>query len=186
MNCEILTTRKGMHFQAWQFNSRVWFWNGIVQTQWLVPENIVDSTGKYFDMKWHDGRVSSDPVCETNFQIAWAWPPLKKNDVDWSDQETTTSTLILRMMGTNGQKAKKLPCFALLLTTCFLTGEFLHFFYLFLLSPSGDLGIGLVWDNPTPPRTGPTFWSDCWNPLQSELNYLWGVLICSQDDIRWF
>ena len=128
MNCEILTTRKGMHFQAWQFNSRVQeFWNGIVQTQWLVPENIVDSTGKYFDMKWHDGRVSSDPVCETNFQIAWAWPPLKKNDVDWSDQETTTSTLILRMMGTNGQKAKKLPCFALLLATCFLSGEFSTF-----------------------------------------------------------
>ena len=51
------------------------------------------------------------------------------------------------------------------------------------LSPSGDLGISLVWDNN---RTGPTFWSDCWNPLQSELNYLWGVLSCSQDDIRWF
>ena len=56
-----------------------------------------------------------------------------------------------------------------------------------LLSPSGDLGIGLVWDN----RTGPdhpttTFRSDCWNPLQTELNYLWGVLSCSQDDIRWF
>ena len=43
--------------------------------------------------------------------------------MDWSDQETTTSTLILRMMGTNGQKAKKLPCFALLLATCFLSGE---------------------------------------------------------------
>ena len=24
-------------------------------------------------------------------------------------------------------------------------------------------------------RTGPTFWSHCWNPLQTELNYLWGV-----------
>ena len=55
------------------------------------------------------------------------------------------------------------------------------------LSPSGELGIGLVWDNN---RTGPdptaTFQSDCWNPLQTELNYLWGVLSCSQDDIRWF
>ena len=51
-----------------------------------------------------------------------------------------------------------------------------------LLSPSGDLGISLVRRN----RTPPTFWSDCWNPLQSELNYLWGVLSCSQDDIRWF
>ena len=52
---------------------------------------------------------------------------------------------------------------------------------LVLLSPSGDLGIGLVWDNPTA-----TFRSDCWNSLQSELNYLWGVFSCSQDDIRWF
>ena len=81
-------------------------------------------------MKWHDGRVSSDPVCERNFQIAWAWPPLKKYDVDWSDQKTTTSsstlTSILRMMGP-GQKAKKLPCFALLLTTCFLSGEFVFY-----------------------------------------------------------
>ena len=53
-----------------------------------------------------------------------------------------------------------------------------------LLSPSGDLGIGLVWDNPTgPDRT--TFRSDCWSPLQTELKYLWRVLSCSQDDIRW-
>ena len=51
-----------------------------------------------------------------------------------------------------------------------------------LLSPSGDLGIGLVWHNLSPP----TFWSHCWNPLQTELNFLWGVLSCSQDDIRWF
>ena len=54
----------------------------------------------------------------------------------------------------------------------------------FLLSPSGDLGIGLVWDNHPTHRTT-TFQSDCWNPLQTELNYLWGVLSCSQDDIRW-
>ena len=60
---------------------------------------------------------------------------------------------------------------------------FLHFG---LLSPSGDLGIGLVWDNPTGPHRTTTFQSDCWNPLQTELNYLWGVLSCSQDDIRWF
>ena len=52
-----------------------------------------------------------------------------------------------------------------------------------LLSTSRDLGIGLVWDNLS---TGPTSWSDCWNPLQTELNYLWWVLSCSQDDIRWF
>ena len=50
--------------------------------------------------------------------------------------------------------------------------------YRVLLSPSGDLGIGLVWDN-HPDRTGPIFWSDCWNPLQTELNYLGGVLSCS-------
>ena len=31
-----------------------------------------------------------------------------------------------------------------------------------------------------------TMFSDCWNPLQAELNYLWWVLSCSQDDIRWF
>ena len=31
-----------------------------------------------------------------------------------------------------------------------------------------------------------TMFSDCWNPLQPELNYLWTVLSCSQDDIRWF
>ena len=55
------------------------------------------------------------------------------------------------------------------------------------LSPSGDLGIGLVWDNhPTPPHWTTTFRSDCWNPLQTELNYLWRVLSCSQDNIRWF
>ena len=47
---------------------------------------------------------------------------------------------------------------------------FLHFG---LLSPSGDLGIGLVWDNPTGPHRTTTFQSDCWNPLQTELNYLW-------------
>ena len=47
------------------------------------------------------------------------------------------------------------------------------------LSLSGDLGIGLVWDNHIH-RTGPpTFWSDCWNPLQTELNHLWWVLSCS-------
>ena len=28
--------------------------------------------------------------------------------------------------------------------------------------------------------------SDCWNSLQAELNYLWWVLSYSQDDIRWF
>ena len=55
------------------------------------------------------------------------------------------------------------------------------------LSPSGDLGIGLVWHNLSGPHpTPPTFWSHCWNPLQTELNFLWGVLSCSQDDIRWF
>ena len=104
------------------------------------------------------------------------------------------------------------------------------------LSPSGDLGIGLVWDNRTGPdqisvwqlkssskwtkssmrgpqlfsgwyqmilgvfrcsqlfsdvfrlfsNCFPTMFSDCWNPLQAELNYLWWVLSCSQDDIRWF
>ena len=31
-----------------------------------------------------------------------------------------------------------------------------------------------------------TMFSDCWNPLQAELNYLWWVLSYSQDDIRWF
>ena len=46
------------------------------------------------------------------------------------------------------------------------------------LSPSDDLGIGLVWDNLSPP---PTF-----GPTQTELIYPWGVLNCSQDDIRWF
>ena len=107
------------------------------------------------------------------------------------------------------------------------------------LSPSGDLGIGLVWHNLSPPPHStdflvpllksssnwtkfsmrgpqlfsgwyqmilgvfrctqlfsdvfrlfsncfPTMFSDCWNPLQAELNYLWWVLSCSQDDIRWF
>ena len=63
-----------------------------------------------------------------------------------------------------------------------LNSLFLGSIRLCFLSPSGDLGIGLVWDNPT----GPTFWSHCWNPLQTELNYLGGVLSCSQDDIRWF
>ena len=29
------------------------------------------------------------------------------------------------------------------------------------LSPSGDLGIGLVRDNPTPPDQTAAFWSDC-------------------------
>ena len=58
----------------------------------------------------------------------------------------------------------------------------------FLLSPSGDLRIGLVWDNNrTPPHpTTAAFWSDCWNPRQNELNHLWWVLSCSSDDIRWF
>ena len=59
-------------------------------------------------------------------------------------------------------------------------------FFTTFLSPSGDLGIGLVWHNQSPPHPGPTFWSHCWNPLQTELNFLWGVLSCSQDDIRWF
>ena len=43
-----------------------------------------------------------------------------------------------------------------------------------LLPPSGDIGTGLVWYNhPPQPNTPSTFWSDCWNPLQAELNYLW-------------
>ena len=54
------------------------------------------------------------------------------------------------------------------------------------LSPSGDLGIGLVWDNLSNPIPTANFRSDCWNPLQTELNYLWWVVSCSQDDIRWF
>ena len=58
--------------------------------------------------------------------------------------------------------------------------------WLALLSPSGDLGISLVWHNLSPPHRTATFRFECWNPLQSELNYLWGVLSCSQDDIRWF
>ena len=48
-----------------------------------------------------------------------------------------------------------------------------------LLSPSGDLGISLVWHNLSPPHPTATFRSDCWNPLQTELNYLWWVLSCS-------
>ena len=56
-------------------------------------------------------------------------------------------------------------------------------FHKAFLSPSGDLGIGLVWDNN---RTGPTFWWDCWNPLQTELDHQWWVLSYSQDDTRWF
>ena len=63
----------------------------------------------------------------------------------------------------------------------------LNVFVMCLLSPSGDLGVRLVWHNLSPPDhpTPPTFWSECWNPLQTEINYLWGVLSCSQD-IRWF
>ena len=39
------------------------------------------------------------------------------------------------------------------------------------LSPSGDLGIGMVWDNHPPPSYPiRTFWSECWNLLQTELN----------------
>ena len=52
------------------------------------------------------------------------------------------------------------------------------FFQHYFLSPSGDLGIGLVWDN-HPPHQTTTFRSDCWNPLQTELNHLWWVLSCS-------
>ena len=54
------------------------------------------------------------------------------------------------------------------------------------LSPSGDLGISLVWHNLSPPHRTATFRFECWNPLLTELNHLWGVLSCSQDDIRWF
>ena len=41
------------------------------------------------------------------------------------------------------------------------------------LWPSGDPGNGLVWDDHHPPTHPhrPGFWSDCWNPLQTELNY---------------
>ena len=52
------------------------------------------------------------------------------------------------------------------------------------LSPSGDLGIDLVWDNWTRPvqtSPPPTFWSHCWNPLQTEPNFLGS---CYQDDFR--
>ena len=44
---------------------------------------------------------------------------------------------------------------------------------------------GLVWSEITYPHPTTTFRSDCWNPLQTELNYLWWVLSCSQDDIIW-
>ena len=54
-------------------------------------------------------------------------------------------------------------------------------------SPSSGLltlGIGLVWDILSYPY--PTFYYECWNLLQTELNYLWWDLSCSQDDIRCF
>ena len=47
----------------------------------------------------------------------------------------------------------------------------------------------MVWSDinyPHPTVLEPTFRSDCWNPHQTELNYLWRVLSFSQDDIRWF
>ena len=50
-----------------------------------------------------------------------------------------------------------------------------------LLSPSGDLGIGLVWDNLSLSHT--TFRYECWNHVQAELYYLWWG---SQDDVRYF
>ena len=60
-----------------------------------------------------------------------------------------------------------------------------HFLHIFItVKASGDLGIGLVWHNLYP--SDPSFRSDCWNPHQTELNYLWWVLSCSQDDIRCF
>ena len=53
-----------------------------------------------------------------------------------------------------------------------------------LLSPSGDLR--MVWSEITypyyPPH--PTFWSECWNFLQTELNLLWWALSCFQNDVR--
>ena len=56
------------------------------------------------------------------------------------------------------------------------------------LSPWGDLGNGLVSDPSilsTETYTA-TFWYECWNLIQTELNYQWWVLSCSQDDVRCF
>ena len=54
-----------------------------------------------------------------------------------------------------------------------------------ILSPSGDLGVALIWDNhPSTPLAAS--WLDRWNPLPTELNYLWWVLSCFRDDIRSF
>ena len=56
------------------------------------------------------------------------------------------------------------------------------------LSPWGDLGNGLISDPSilsTETYTA-TFWYECWNLIQTELNYQWWVLSCSQDDVRCF
>ena len=72
---------------------------------------------------------------------------------------------------------------------CEINLFYIYFAYIiqnWFLSPSGDLGISLVWHNLSGPDPTATFRSDFWNPFQSELNYLWRVFSCSQDDIRWF
>ena len=53
------------------------------------------------------------------------------------------------------------------------------------LSPSGDLGIGLVWDNLSPPHPTTHFLARLLKSLSKWMN-LWRVLSCSRDDIRWF
>ena len=57
-----------------------------------------------------------------------------------------------------------------------------------LFSPSGDLGIGLIWDNHLIPIHPTPYNFLVWELKSSstELNYLWWVFGCSQDDVRCF
>ena len=134
-------------------------------------------------------------------QQCWSWQTkLKHLKLSllhrWSTAAWTIAcSIILKIMRSPGRSLSSTSLGSVLVSLCGLVLMLVANILMallalpgWLLSPSGDLGISLVWHNLSgPDRTGPpTFWSDCWNPLQTELNYLGGVLSCFQDDIRWF
>ena len=135
-----------------------------------VKRSCIQDIGWQIGFRWRGGR-----------HLLCIPTPLYRNNIQ-----------LLLPAFTNGasRALRKINIFHLSLQVLFLALLFSNIIWsstdsiLFFLSPSGDLGISLVWRNLSGPDRH--FSVRLLKSSQSEQNYLWGVLSCSQDDIRWF